>query len=428
MKRVRLSIQIALSLGVLSATVLLAAKAFGLLPDQRKAAIETRIALSENLAITSSVLANRKQWDGIKLTLRELHARNPDVLSAALRRLDDRVMADVGGHESTWRHTPDRKSTEIQVYVPIMQGKTRWGTLEVAFRPIGVPGWPSWLDVSLWRLIIFAVAANSLLFWLYLRRVLCELDPSRVMPQRVRSAFDALTEGLIVLDNAGRIVLANQAFAATLGRTPEELLGTEATNLPFQTNSAGSQRPWEQVHSPSVTHSGVEMTLSTSPNATRTFFVNAAPIEDQKGSARGFLASFAEITQLEQHKHELLKMLDALRESRDKICQQNDELSYLATRDSLTGCLNRRSFFEQFERSWQQGNLGELACIMTDIDKFKSINDNHGHSMGDEVLKRVAGELLNSIGSEGLVCRYGGEEFCVVLSVGALKGASHERL
>ena len=117
--------------------------------------------------------------------------------------------------------------------MPILQGKSRWGSLEVAFRPLGTPGWPSWLDPAEWRLVIYITAANALIYLFYLGRVLYALDPSRVMPQRVRAAFDTLTEGLLVLDNEGRIVMANQAFALVVGRKPTDLLGTKASILPF---------------------------------------------------------------------------------------------------------------------------------------------------------------------------------------------------
>ena len=412
MKRIRISIQIALSLALLSITVLFSAKALGLVPDERRAAVGARIAICENLAVTASLLTNRQQWEGISSSLQELKARNPDVISAGLRKSDDRLLARVGNHETAWRHTADRTSTPTQIYVPILQGKKRWGSLEVAFRPLGTPGWPSWLEPAEWRLVIFIAAANALIYLFYLGRVLYALDPARVMPQRVRSAFDTLTEGLLVLDNEGRIVMANQAFALVVGRKPNDLLGTKASILPFLDNAAS---PWDQVRERKSACSGVQMGLHDATGSPRTFLVNAAPIEDQQGACRGILASFADVTQLEQKKQELLKMLETLRDSRDKIRQQNDELAYLATRDPLTGCLNRRYFFDQFERLWSQGNLGQLSCMMLDLDRFKSINDNFGHSTGDEVLKQVAATVLQSIGATGLVCRYGGEEFCIVL-------------
>lgn len=415
MKRVRISMQIAVSLALLSGTALLLARPLGLLPDQRREAVRARITICENLAVAASLLTSGQQWDAVGVCLRELKSRNPEVISAGLRRQDGKLLAQAGPHETSWQGADDHRSTDTNIYVPILQGKARWGSLEVAFVSPSAAGWPSWLDPQEWKLIAFAAAANALIFMGYLRRVLYDLDPSRVMPQRVRSALDTLTEGLLVLDNEGRIVMANHAFAAALGKTPETLLGTQASILPWKQTGAATPRPWEEISQGKEICTGIEMAIADGTQAPRTFLVNAAPIEDQQGQPRGVLASFADITLLEQKKQELLKMLDALRESRDKIRQQNDELAYLATRDPMTGCLNRRSFFEQFERLWRQGDKSQIACLMVDVDKFKNINDSFGHSAGDEVLKRVSTALLESIGSSGLVCRYGGEEFCVVL-------------
>src|SRR4029079_9349840 len=89
----------------------------------------------------------------------------------------------------------------------------------------------------------------------------------------------------------------------------------------------------------------------------------------------------------------------------------------LAALDPLTSVANRRPF-EQFisseiERSRARGT--PLCLIMADIDHFKKVNDKHGHSAGDKVLKAFADLLTKSVRGGDLVARYGGEEFAVVL-------------
>ncbi|MBU1248998.1 MAG: diguanylate cyclase [Proteobacteria bacterium] len=85
--------------------------------------------------------------------------------------------------------------------------------------------------------------------------------------------------------------------------------------------------------------------------------------------------------------------------------------------DPLTGLANRRRFFEVAPEMFNDCvSKGEpLAIAMADIDHFKRVNDTFGHSAGDEVIKRVAEELKARFGADGLVCRFGGEEFCVLL-------------
>jgi len=92
-------------------------------------------------------------------------------------------------------------------------------------------------------------------------------------------------------------------------------------------------------------------------------------------------------------------------------------LETLATTDPLTECLNRRSFFIQFETQWQNAIRHELpiSCIMVDIDFFKSVNDDFGHSVGDDVLRGISATLRQVARVGDLVCRFGGEEFCILL-------------
>jgi diguanylate cyclase (GGDEF)-like protein len=115
--------------------------------------------------------------------------------------------------------------------------------------------------------------------------------------------------------------------------------------------------------------------------------------------------------------HQLRDALTRLNASRQQINQQNDELRRLASRDPLTNCLNRRAFFEALAPllSSAQAAGSRLSCVMSDIDHFKSFNDRYGHTVGDQVIQAVAAILSGGIRSQDLLCRYGGEEFCLIL-------------
>ncbi len=96
--------------------------------------------------------------------------------------------------------------------------------------------------------------------------------------------------------------------------------------------------------------------------------------------------------------------------------QQNRELDYLAARDPLTHCYNRRVLFDLMDRDFSGSEpLDEYCVLMIDIDHFKSVNDNYGHSAGDSVLCGVANILQGCIRQNDIVARFGGEEFCIVL-------------
>jgi diguanylate cyclase (GGDEF)-like protein len=88
-----------------------------------------------------------------------------------------------------------------------------------------------------------------------------------------------------------------------------------------------------------------------------------------------------------------------------------------ALTDPLTGLYNRRYLWEFLRREWVRARRAgqPLSVIMLDLDHFKRINDSFGHQAGDYVLAAVAGLLRNQIRSSDIVCRYGGEEFALVL-------------
>jgi two-component system, cell cycle response regulator len=89
----------------------------------------------------------------------------------------------------------------------------------------------------------------------------------------------------------------------------------------------------------------------------------------------------------------------------------------MATTDGLTGLTNHRSFQERLsemlERAHRHGH--KVAVLLCDIDHFKPVNDNYGHPVGDEFLRRVARVLQDTVRKIDITARYGGEEFVVVL-------------
>ncbi len=97
--------------------------------------------------------------------------------------------------------------------------------------------------------------------------------------------------------------------------------------------------------------------------------------------------------------------------------RQTETLKREAVTDGLTGIPNRKEFdrvLEDTYSTYQSSGTG-YAVLFFDADKFKSVNDTHGHAVGDAVLIELAKRTTETVGSEGTVCRYGGEEFGVIL-------------
>lgn len=107
---------------------------------------------------------------------------------------------------------------------------------------------------------------------------------------------------------------------------------------------------------------------------------------------------------------------------------KTDMLEQLVSIDGLTNIYNRRKFDKMLVKEWKRAQRDQmpLSLILIDIDHFKLFNDNYGHANGDECLKKVAACLKNSFIRPGdLVCRYGGEEFAVILPNTDTKGAEN---
>ena len=111
---------------------------------------------------------------------------------------------------------------------------------------------------------------------------------------------------------------------------------------------------------------------------------------------------------------EVIASQAALAIANARLYQETLELSFT---DQLTGVANRRQLFQRMEQEFSRSvRFGDpLSILMIDLDHFKLINDRHGHSVGDGVLRGVAMALRRNVRKIDLVVRYGGEEFCVVL-------------
>ena len=412
---------ISLGLAMLTISIVFAADFIGLIPKPLEAVMEGRKQLAESLAIQCAVCAERNDHDAIKATMQLVVDRNDNVHSAALRTVDGSILAQTDGYVAPLPKDNEEETTTNRTTIPLFAGDEQWGTMEILFEEPTTRGlWGLSMSPVL-IFVIFVGLTGFVVYALFLKRVLRYLDPDSVVPKRVKAALDSLVEGVALFDKDERIVLTNSAFARNTGRRERSLLGLKASELSWKlpsTEGTPDGMPWSRALREDHALPGVPLVLSGGPDGERKLMVNAAPIHDEHGGQHGVLATFDDVTEIEEKNEELRETLRQLNRSRDEIQRQNRQLEQLAAKDPLTGCLNRRSFLDRLktECSMARQHNYTLACIMVDIDHFKSINDQHGHSTGDEVLRFLSQTLKAGVRATDAVCRYGGEEFCILLS------------
>src|SRR5215510_3537262 len=397
---------------------------FGVLRDDVAMAQRAREAIVADLATQLAVLIQKEDKDAAQRTVNALIRRDGEMLSIGIRRNSGDLYLESAEHDRHWVPVKEGKSTITNVAVPVYAGKDVWGNVEVAFRPVAPKTILGWARHPLVLLMLVMMVGGFLLYYWYMRRVLEHLDPTKAIPDRVRKALDTLPEGVIVLDTNGRIVLANETFRRLHGEDKVGLSARRASEIPWLKSALGAERgaeqhPWAVAMRDGAAVTGDMLEIRHVDDGPRKAKLAASPITDGRNTVRGCLVSFTDVTELDR------KNL-ALQAAMGKIEAQNEELKQLANIDPLTTCMNRRAFFEVSDAVVQDARAkGALVCcLMTDIDNFKQFNDSYGHTVGDQVLVQVGRVLKAALRPTDVLCRYGGEEFCILLpGVDALRAA-----
>ena len=420
--------RITLGLLSLAVTLLLALDLLlGVFPDPVRQETLARKQFAESIAIQVASLLMHDSADTAAAILPELLQRDTRLRSIGVRTADMRLLLATPGHAADWSAGAEDEIGRSRFIVPINAGAGagNWGQIEVGFRPLNDSLFDL-LSPGVKLILLFSVS-GALIYYLYLRRTLLQLDPSAAIPERVQTAFDAMSEAIVVLDARKRIVMVNRSFEKMQPDPNEQVISRPLESITWLAKGRehiAGDTPWDEcMRSKQPSDSGVyEARLAD--GKLRRLITTASPVLDARNAVRGCLVSFNDVTDLDEANHLLVNLMADLSASKELLEVQNAELQRLAAVDPMTGARNRRSFFPEFERMFDdaRGRGLQLSFIMADIDKFKLVNDNYGHGIGDKVIQKFAAIMLREARDTDIVCRYGGEEFCI-----ALPGADAEQ-
>ena len=188
-----------LSFGLVSLTLAIALTGYvlGFVPDGYNTELRSRAKVAESLAVQLAGAVNRNDLITVRETISSVVKRNDDIFSAALRRSDGDLIIFEGNHAKHWVAPTNGKSTPTHVMVPLLGSNGVQGAIEISFGPASSGKRLFGIPVTLFLFLGFLTSAGFIGYFFLLRRTLNELDPGRVIPERVQKAFDTLSEGVI---------------------------------------------------------------------------------------------------------------------------------------------------------------------------------------------------------------------------------------
>ncbi|MBB5233545.1 histidine kinase N-terminal 7TM domain-containing diguanylate cyclase [Deinococcus budaensis] len=260
---------------------------------------------------------------------------------------------------------------------------------------LGEPPFPG-LDLTP---MLFLVTALVFL-WGLLRFGLLDL-----VPVARHQLIEQMREGVVVLDRAERVVDLNAAAQQLVDRARPSPIGQPAAEVFEQWGAALASLGGLGERTTELTLGRLHLE------------VRVSPLRDRRGRVQGHVVVWRDVTTRRRAEAALRQAHEQLQLRMTEIERLQAELREQSVRDPLTGLHNRRYLEDALGAALGQARDegGPFSVVLLDIDHFKRINDTLGHLGGDAVLRAVARYLRGAVTPDQTVCRYGGEEFVVVL-------------
>ena len=229
-----------------------------------------------------------------------------------------------------------------------------------------------------------------------------------LIPIARHTILEHIPEMVFVVDAHDRVLDANSAAQNAVGKPLEEIIGKDPLEI-FQ--------KWPQLINRFLTTDETHEEIQISGDPPRTLEINISPLYNQLKQLAGRVIVAHDVTEHKWLENDLKYANEALIKQLEEINKLRDELQVQAIHDPLTNAFNRRYLTEFLEKeiSRAQRERTPVTIVILDVDNFKQFNDSYGHKCGDEVLRNIT-KFLNEHSRRGdVVCRYGGEEFVILM-------------
>lgn len=228
--------------------------------------------------------------------------------------------------------------------------------------------------------------------------------------------LEKMEDGVIICDKDRRIVDLNESAGRILGLHTKKTVGKYFNDI---------LEAWKKAEDDDK--SGFQKERHIIKDALGSTFIDMrlSPLLDKRGKSQGYVAVLRDVTELKKTEEKLREANESLNLRIEEIQILQERLKEESIRDPLTNLFNRRFLEETLKRELArvERSNGRLSLAMIDLDHFKEINDNFGHQVGDQVLKALADLITSQIRFGDVACRYGGEEFVIILPEAPLESA-----
>jgi diguanylate cyclase (GGDEF)-like protein/PAS domain S-box-containing protein len=226
----------------------------------------------------------------------------------------------------------------------------------------------------------------------------------------LRAFFD-LSVDVFVVTSSDEMLVVNPAYLSAFGYTLEEAVGRPWMSLVHPDDRAACAEAAQRVLEGESTVMFEARSILASGEVRWFQWSARADLETGRIYATG-----RDITNQRIDAERLQRYADLLERTQRELKEAIEELTRVANTDQLTGLMNRRAFelrlAEELSRASRSGK--PIAVAMLDVDHFKAVNDEHGHPMGDIVLREVARRLDSARRPYDVLARWGGEEFIAI--------------